>query len=210
MCEDVTFVLVTWNHPELITRAVRSIREFYPKVPVVVLDNGSKLEHFNTLVGLADECGVKLLRNNRNRGHGPALHQGIKEAVTRYVMLMDSDSWLVRGGWLREWVDRLEETGAYGVGQVQPVNRLGYDITNPKKRHGGIPYGHPSRVLLNRLFYWTLRPACHHGAPMLANMVDAKEEGLKLIPVADIDEFVQHKVRGTRGRINNFLKWAIP
>ncbi len=88
----VTVVIVSFNTCDLLRRCLRCIE---PEHEIVVVDNASS-------DGSADMVarefpGVRLIRNDQNRGFGGANNQGIDVASRELVLLLNSDAFAKPG-----------------------------------------------------------------------------------------------------------------
>ncbi len=193
---DVTAVIVNFKTLWLARQAHSSLLCYYD-VPVVLVDNGSGDKA--TTQWVQAHGGIC---NEQNIGHGPALNQAIRERVkTPFVLTLDSDCVVQKGGWLEEMVDFFFGSKAYAIGWLRWVDRWS---GVPLERHLDKPpadrfvrYIHPAVGLYDVEKYKTLRPFAQLGAPCLWNMIDAEAAGyvVKDYPVFD---YVKHLVAGTR------------
>ena len=215
---QVTAVVVNYQTRELTRRAVETLLTHYPRLELIVIDNGSRDVSTTYVRELEDTIeNVTTILNTRNRYHGPALDQGIRAAATDFVLTLDSDCEVRRGGFLEAMLPAFADPDVYALGELRYKNRFGYthsygESARPKQSNR-IPYIHPYAMLLRRRSYLELHPFVHHGAPCLKNMRDAQRHGLV---VADfrIADYVHHYLRGTssdhgygvRARARNVLE----
>ncbi len=201
-----TAVVVNFRTPELTAAAVRSFRRFYPAVPLLLVDNGSDGEGRAALSRLADGDGpaTRILWNDVNRHHGPAMDQAAHVAATPLLFFFDSDIVVTQGGFLEAMAGLLgDDAGRYAVGKRIVMDERGFDL--PATRPG-IPYIRPIAMLLRRETYLSLPPFRLHGAPCLENMRAAGERGLALIDFP-VEQYLLHEGRGTAGRHGYRLGW---
>lgn len=108
---DITAVIVNLLTKELTQNCYESLRQHYPTVSVILIDNGSQddsTEYIRRAVMQADATRrhypgagrVTAIINEHNLYHGPALHQGTMAAQTDYVFTLDSDCVVHEGGFL--------------------------------------------------------------------------------------------------------------
>lgn len=193
----VTTVIVHYRTPDLLDTAVRSFRDAYPAVPLLIIDNGTlpdtqaALEHLCTAVGgPTTACFL-----TGNIYHGPAMHLAMETAQTPYVFLLDSDTQTHQGGFLEPMIALLEkDEKAYGAGQVVAVNSRGFAETR-----GAIPVLVSAYMLLKRARYADLPPFIHHGLPVLQNFRAAAEKGYHHHDFP-IGQYIEHFGRGTAER----------
>jgi len=210
---DVTVVSVNFQTLALIQDCIRSLRRFYPGVSLLIVDNGSHDSSTRYICNLARRSKVtRALLNEDNVGHGPALHQAILAAQTRYVFTLDSDCQVIAGGFLEQMLEFFQDDQVYAVGAIrywvstrpasgavlrahQPSVQRAEAFSHEGSRY--VPGAHPARMLLDREKYLELPPFRHHGTPAFWNMREASRRGLRLarFPIA---RYVRHLRAGTR------------
>jgi GT2 family glycosyltransferase len=92
------------------------VDEAYPALDVVVVDNGSS----PSLDISGAFPGVRVVRNEENRGFAPACNQGIEASRGELVLLLNDDTVLERGA-LRILVEALVTRPAWGACQAKLV-----------------------------------------------------------------------------------------
>ena len=211
---QVTVVSINYRTPDLITRMVRSFREHYPQIPLLLIDNGSGDDSVDHLMALqaAHPEHTDLVLNTENRHHGPAMDQAIRTVDTPLILFLDSDIVVHRGGFVEAMAQALTEVPrSYAAGKRTWMNRRGFDVDESA---GGAPYLRPICLMLRRSEYLKLPPFRRHGAPCLDNMRTAHGRQLLLIPFP-VENYIEHDGRGTasrhgyglglRGKINHLL-----
>ena len=200
--------VVTVNHKTLryTTLCMQSLRRHYPKVPVVLTDNGSQDTSTKYIQALSKkDPHIESVLNDRNLGHGLALHQGVMLAKTPYVLTLDSDCEVRAGGFL-ELMLRLfdKDPLLYALGQKVLVNALG--VKHPSGNRSRLNFCiRPWAMLMDRAKYLQLPPFHHRGSPTITNAWAALKRGWKLgdYPVA---RFIWHRGRGTENLL--WIDWA--
>ena len=88
MPDGIAVVVVTWNAADHIERCLESVRAF----PTVVVDNGST----DGTVALVRERfpGVVVVEQD-NKGMGGGNNAGVLASTGRYVLLLNSDAWVI-------------------------------------------------------------------------------------------------------------------
>ncbi|MBO6622997.1 MAG: glycosyltransferase [Balneola sp.] len=195
---DITTVIINFQTPDLLNKAVRSFKEFYPNVNLLIIDNGSQDdgESVNLINRLSEEYKfIESVFLNSNIFHGPAMDMAIKKYVdTKYVFFLDSDTETQRSGFLEKMTSLItSETSIYGVGEIIKANKRGYKSEKGKEILL-TPY-----MLIDTRLYKTLRPFLHHGQPTLHNFADANEKGYNL-KFFKISDYINHIWRGTAER----------
>ncbi len=196
----VTAVIVHYKTPDLLCRAVSSLRVFYPELPLLLIDNGSDDESRSVIAQLTGggRPADRVIFNAANLHHGPGMDQAAREAATPYILYLDSDCEVLRGGFVEEMLARLEESpGNYAAGERVFMDRRGFDV--PMSTPDALAYIRPVCMLLRRELYHTLPKFQLHGTPCLDNMAEAARRGYGLISYPAFT-YVSHAGRGTAGR----------
>jgi glycosyltransferase involved in cell wall biosynthesis len=184
---QVAVVMVNYRTPAQTKRAYESFRQFYPTLPMYVIDNGSSDESAAYVKSIAGKCTTAIV-NPYNYGHGPALHQAagiLRERGFRYMFALDSDTETKRGGFLEAMLARLGS--GYAIGKRYWTCEHGF-VSNSER---GVPYVHPHAALHELNQYSVLRPFALHGAPCIHNMIDAKLRGMAVLDFP-IEDYVYH------------------
>lgn len=210
----VTAVIINYQTPDLTKQAIVSFRNFYPDVPLILIDNGSHDESVKVLTDLQNTqpSTTKLVLNRTNIHHGPAMDQAINLCSTDMVLFLDSDCKVLRGGFIEAMVELIvQDMQNYAVGKTEFLNKRGFRV---KPNQTGIRYIRPICMLIRKSLYCKLPPFQLHGAPCLDNMKEAAERNFGLIEF-DINQFIFHQGRGTaskfgyglgmRGKVNYLL-----
>lgn len=89
---DATIGIVTWKSKDLLKGCLDSVfnEEWRYAYETIVVDNGSCDGTAEMVEGAYPH--VKLLQNNRNEGVAPARNRILKEAKSRYVIVLDVDT----------------------------------------------------------------------------------------------------------------------
>jgi glycosyltransferase involved in cell wall biosynthesis len=195
----VTVVIINFRTPDLVSRAVGSLRRYYPSLAVLLIDNGSgDRDSLNVLESNRcsfPEC-TTIIVNPRNRHHGPAMDQALHETRAPYVLFLDSDCEVVAGGFIENMLNLLcAETERYAIGKKTFLNRRGFDVS---VQEGATPYIRPICMMVKRELYLRLPPFKLHGSPCLENMRQAKALGFTVVDFP-VERYVRHEGRGTAG-----------
>ena len=87
----VTVVLPTYNRPEYLGRAIRSVlAQTFRDFELIVVDDGSRTDTGAVLAAF-DDPRIRFTRHARNRGNAAARNTGIGEARGRYLAFLDDD-----------------------------------------------------------------------------------------------------------------------
>ena len=191
---EVTFAVVNYKTLELTRDIIGDLVTFYPRVPRILIDNGSE----DRSTELCKHAPVDLLLlNEENIGHGPALDQAMQVARTRYVFTLDTDTRIKRAGFVVKMVQALQRQGAYAIGWLRHVNENGVAIGPTQDPSLFCPYVHPCAALWDRDVYSTLPPFVDHGAPAVENMQAAYAQRIGVLDFP-VWQYVDHMVAGTR------------
>ena len=113
---DLSVIIVNWNTKKLLEDCLRSIFKFTKDVgfEIIIVDNGSEDGSQSMLKKKFPQ--VKLIPNKDNLGFAKANNQGIKIAKGKYVLLLNSDTYLIENSFkkLVEKADELDDLGALG------------------------------------------------------------------------------------------------
>ena len=111
---EVSVLMVTYGAWPLTERAVRAlVANTNAPFELIVVDNASTDE---TTARLAELTATRLIRNDVNRGFGPANNQAAAEARSECLVLLNTDAF-VHPGWLEPMLETLRQPG---VGAVLP------------------------------------------------------------------------------------------
>ena len=122
------------------------------------------------------------------------LHEAIIRYVrTKYVLLLDNDLIIKRGGWIEGMLDRMEGPfePIYAVGSLMLVTNSGDACGEPKDEKDILRYVHPSCSLIRLESYLRLEPFVEHGAPLVYNMQDAQRRGW-IVEHYPVEKYVCH------------------
>lgn len=196
LSKDLGAVVVNYQTPDLLDRAVRTFHEAYPDVAVLIVDNGSEDSSHAAIDLLEDDypATIRSLRLPTNLYHGPAMNRALHQLEKPYAYLFDSDTITRQTGFLEAMVKLLSSRPeVYGIGRVLHVNSRGFSTEE------GTPILWAPYMLIDRVRYTELPPFQHHGVPVLENMLEAHRRGLELedFPIRD---YVDHLGRGTADR----------
>jgi len=203
--DDITVLVVNYRTLDLTERCVSSLLAHYPRIRMILTDNGSADESTAYLLALAKtHQNIQVILHPRNLYHGPALHHALQAATTRLAFSFDSDCRLLQPGLLEALLQVFSDQCMYAAGRLAWMNRFGYELAAP--RPGALATIHPSAMLLDREKYLQLAPFFHHGSPGLHNMRSAARAGWRLahFPLAP---YVYHAGRGTCSRYGYGLGW---
>lgn len=189
--EAVTMALASHNTLPLLKEALTTFLGFYPTVPTIVVDNGSKdgsaeyIRNFGAPV--TDEC------LGWNMTHGPALHLAMLLAETPYVFTLDSDTITKRGGFIELMTGMFEDDpNLFALGTLSFSD---FRAVRP----GKYPTVQPSAMMIRCSMYSQGRPFVQAGQPVHLCMADARSRGNRIAHFP-INDYILHLKGGTRLR----------
>lgn len=206
---------VNFQTPDLVQAAVRTFRERYPRVPLLLVDNGSRDDSPDLVQELAEhDPHAEALLLGENVYHGPAMDRALRYLAEKrpdrpFVYVFDSDTETQRGGFLEPMAARLRAERTYAVGQRVLVDRRGFALEeepSARAQRRAVPVVTSYHMMLRADHYAALPPFVHHGLPVLANFREAQRRGLKVLDYP-IQDAVNHLGRGTAARFGYGLGW---
>lgn len=188
----VTAVMVSFDTLMVTQRSVDSLLEFYPELKLILIDNHSTDGSWEWIQQLSQAKGsVSSARMPDNLTHGPALHRGVMAVRTPYVLTLDSDIKVLRGGFVELMAQAFEkDPKLFAIGPKGTA-----DVSGTRK--GGYPLVHPAVMMMSVVRYRMGRPFRHAGQPVAEAMADARRRNdhMKSFPVWD---YVKHYGGATR------------
>jgi Glycosyl transferase family 2 len=103
---DVSIVVKTFERPDALRRLIASIRRFYPRIPVLVVDDSAEP------LDPVPEGATRYWHLPYNTlGSGPGRNFGLRQVETEYVLFADDDMVLGRRTDLALMLETLQTTG---------------------------------------------------------------------------------------------------
>lgn len=195
----ITAIVCQRNTKHLIQLTIESLQRFYPDINILVVDGGSNDDSILYLRYKELTChNVNVwVRDDRN-GHGLMLHEGISRHVkTEYVMLLDSDIIIERGGFIEPMLKRFEENkNLYAIGTLQYSSYIN-NGGEPETPDDAVPYANPQLSIYHVPTYHKLNaPFIEDGTPCILNMKAAKDAFLD-VEYFPTDKYFCHVSGGT-------------
>lgn len=190
----VKIITVNYNTPELIKKLIETYYEFkYDKYQLIIIDGSDLKNKIEEIKKLSEKYTYIIFDFiGYNIHHGPGLHYAIQKYKSEYYLLVDSDLYFKKAGYIEYCLDNINDN-LYGVGRV---------IKYEKNVHNGMSYLHPNGCLINRKKYYEFSPLIAHGAPFINTMNDILNKGKSNI-IKEIN-FKKYINRGGRGTVNKF------
>jgi len=182
MINNIEIITVNYNTPDLIESLIESVREVEGDYSIRVID-GSDVEPFKTdIIGVCEKKNnVVLEQQGWNIHHGRGLDLGISTSESEWVLLMDSETYIIKPI-IGKTFECAIENNKMIVGDCRYVNSAGmggvsdYSIQYPYK------YYHASYLLFNTKYYLELKERnagfIHHGAIGINMTMYLEQHGL--------------------------------
>ena len=107
----VSVVIVNYNTGQLTCQAIESLLKYYPsqtvKLEIIVVDNASTDDSVEQIKKQFPQ--IRILLNQQNVGFAKANNQAIKQAQGEYVLLFNSDAYLISAGVVEEMITASRE-----------------------------------------------------------------------------------------------------
>jgi len=191
---NVTAIMCERDTADVTRLGIESLLRFYPDLPILIIDGGSKDDSLRHLRWLS-HChpNIRIWEREGRNGHGTMLNEGIRGFInTEYILLLDNDIIVRRGGWIEELVEALAESdNTYAIGTLMEVTDKNDGCGKPDGEGDILRYTHPSCSMVKRSMYLTMAPFVEHGAPLVFNMKTAKQRGYN-VAYYPIDKYVAH------------------
>jgi len=202
-CIMITCVIVNFKTKNLTEKCIETFRKFYSH-PIILIDNNSADDSTEFCKNAFTKYNdITLLLNNKNIGHGPAMHQAILLATTPYIFTLDSDTETLQGTFLESMLLEFDkQENLYAIGWRRYVNCDG--VSGDEKQNKNLtPYIHPYAMLIDRAKYLTLPKFEDHGAPCRSNMYAAFKANYTLSDF-NLKPYIKHCIAGTRRMYNGY------
>jgi GT2 family glycosyltransferase len=123
---DVSIIIVNYNTPELTSNCIQSVLNFTKGIEyeIILVDNAStncdpqEFKHYFP--------SIKLVLSKKNLGFAGGNNLGIKEAIGRFVLLLNSDTYLQENAILKayNYIRTRDKVGVVSVRLIFPDGRL--------------------------------------------------------------------------------------
>jgi glycosyltransferase involved in cell wall biosynthesis len=204
----ITIIIVHYNTPDLLLRAIESVPV---DIPILVVENSDELIVSRDPNRVYGTKGFNVVYPPTKMFHGDGLHFGIKHIKTPHFVCMDSDAYIIDPSIFDVMHNYL--TGyVYGVGYVTKVDKHGHDDWNECSNPPYFPYLHPYFCTIDTKKYFECEPFVHHGAPGIYAMqsIEQKEYILKDLGLDFMKQHVHHDGRGTRNITTKYMEgWDV-
>lgn len=208
--DRVTVIIINRKTLAHTQECLESLLQFYPYIHILLIDNRSgsdpSLDYVKLMASTHPNIDCLLITSGEPH-HARGLNAGLADATTRYILTLDSDVVVLRGGWIERMVGAfVSDKKLFAVGHL--CRNAGRDcIRPPVGGHSPYRFIHPFCAMWDRArfasmrFGYTGQPACHV-------CINAEHRGLHLKDFPGIhpknigdDLYVRHKWGGTRDRL---------
>lgn len=180
----VTFLICQKNTKVMVQLAIESLLRFYPDVNILVVDDDSNDDSLTYLQFKQLTTPNLTLWEKKGEyiGHGGNMNAAIREYVkTTYVMLMDSDVIIERGGFVEEMLKEFDNNPKlYATGTLQ-ISSYANNGGEPNDIADITPYANPQLSMYFVPGYLKLNANfLNDGTPCILNMKAAKDAGMEV------------------------------
>jgi glycosyltransferase involved in cell wall biosynthesis len=175
--KDVTVLICQRKTKELIQLCLESLLQYYPDIPVIVVDGDSQDDSTLYLRYKSIVCpNLKVWERTGINSHGITMDEAIRNFVnTNYVLLMDSDVITFRSGYIEGMMEQfIGNINLYATGNLMLVSRQNEACGAPFDENDVLRYTHPCCSIYQVPTYKKMRPFANHGAPCVFNLLDAE------------------------------------
>jgi len=129
----VSIIVLNYNGQSFLDKCLSSVLETrYSRFEVVIVDNGSTDGSLERARDIAEKVSakyrrIKIVRNNKNLGYGPANNVGFRHAIGDYIVFLNNDT-TVDPDWLATLVDVMEADSTIGLAQSLILNMDGQKV----------------------------------------------------------------------------------
>ncbi len=133
---DLSIIIINYNTNHYTIECINSIYNETKKIDfeIIVVDNNSQKEDPNEIK--LSFSKIKLIKNNKNEGFGIANNKGIKAAIGNYVLLINSDTLVLKNA-LEKCVEFMESTFAL----KNNIGLMGCTLLNKDKTYQNSTFG---------------------------------------------------------------------
>jgi len=119
----VSIIILNYNGERFLEKCLSSVfRTKYPRFEVVLVDNASTDKSLSLIKKFfASTNKLKIVRNSKNLGFGPANNIGFRHAIGDYIVFLNNDVF-VDPEWLAALVEAMENDRTIGLAQSMILN----------------------------------------------------------------------------------------
>ena len=191
--QNIVGVVVHYNTPALLKKAIDSIREFY-NFPIIVIDGSGDCDYHSE--SHLNHSNITVVNVGYNIGHGLGMDMGIKMAETDYVLTFDTDIEMNKPC-IEEMMDKMKED-TYAIGKLYINTPKPYFYIENEELFDQLIVNtyviHPSFQIVSKKEYLKYAPYISDGAPTVLSYHDImrhEKEKECLVVVRKQHEFLQ-------------------
>lgn len=106
----ISIIIPIYNQYDMTYECIQAIRENTQDCEIIIVDNGSEIPFKVPFTGFID---CKVIRNEKNEGYPRAINQGIADAKSDVIVLLNNDV-VVTPGWAEELLKYLDDFSIVG------------------------------------------------------------------------------------------------
>ncbi len=112
---DLSIIITSFNTKKILKDCLDSITKFTKGIDyeIIVVDNASKDGSLELVKKLTKKYPLRLIENKDNIGFGPANNQGVKVAKGKYILFLNSDTFIKKNIFkgMISWMDKNPRAG---------------------------------------------------------------------------------------------------
>jgi len=132
MLKKITLIIITYNSNKEILNLIKSLK-FIEKIikEIIIIDNNSTTFETEKIKNLSKK--IKIIQNKRNVGFAKAVNQGIKLSKSRFILLLNPDTYLTDNSIIKSFnlIEKNKKMGIIG-GKIKYPNNKPYLSANTK------------------------------------------------------------------------------
>lgn len=194
---DVTTIVVNFKTPHLLPIVTDSFKQAYPRVRLILVDNGSGDTSCEVISELQEKYeAVDSIFLDCNVYHGPAVNLALERVNTPFFFSLDSDCRIKQGDFLEKMLVHFRQPKVYVVGKLRYVRSTGGPLKS-QERHEGIPYAETWGALFDREKCAELGGFVLHGACAIEVAKAAQKRHWEAVGFP-MPRYIDHLGAGTR------------
>ena len=173
MLNNLEIISVNYNTPDLIERLIKSVKQHEGNYPIRIIDGSDISKQKLEVKEVCEKHDVSIDTMDYNIHHGRGMDYGVTTSKYEWVLIMDSDNFIVQpciDKIMAVVLERDKSICAYHCW----TNIFGVSQGRNQTKEGVILYYHPALFLVKKDFYINLKVNdagfIHHGAPCIKMM----------------------------------------
>jgi len=148
----ISIMVNTYNRSKVLTETLMSLRPFWKKAEIVVVDDFSSDGTESAVKDFVSKnnIGLKYVRNPRNLGYPRSLNVGIENCSNDFVFILNDDNAIL------DTMDFTEAIESYGKRRCIIATRVVSEVKRPLfKRMTGFAYRVPAETFAGEIYNYT-------------------------------------------------------